>query len=174
MADTIGGGISLHSPDPRGIIDLAEFHVPDSLAKTVRSGRYEIRINTAFEEVVLGCAEREETWISAAIAESYIQLHRMGHAHSVEAWGQEHLSGGLYGVAIGAAFFGESMFSIGRDASKVALVALVGRMRARGMTLLDTQWTTPHLARFGGREIPRNEYMLRLDDALRREAVFWP
>ena len=172
MSDAERDEISLYSPDPRGIIDLHEFHVPMSLAKTLRSGKFEIRIDTAFREVLRGCAAREETWISPSIAISYIRLHDLGYAHSVESWMNGVLAGGLYGVSLGGAFFGESMFTLLRDASKAALVALVDRMKRNGMTLLDTQYVTPHLSKFGAREIPRNEYMSRLGKAIEMPDLF--
>ena len=145
------GEIGWFSPDPRGIIPLDTFHVPARLARIVRSGRFEIRVDTAFESVMRACAERPDdgTWISEDIVQSYLALHRLGLAHSVEAWRRGALVGGLYGVHLGGAFFGESMFHRETDASKVALVALVDRMQRRGFALLDTQWVTPHLEQFG-------------------------
>jgi leucyl/phenylalanyl-tRNA--protein transferase len=169
------GEIRWFSPDPRGIIPLDTFHVPQRLARVVRSGRFEIRIDTDFAAVMRGCAERREpdgTWIDEEILESYLALHRAGYAHSVEAWRDGALAGGLYGVALGAAFFGESMFHRVPDASKVALAALVDRLRGRGVALLDTQWVTEHLTQFGAREIPRRRYLRLLADALRLEARF--
>jgi leucyl/phenylalanyl-tRNA--protein transferase len=169
------GEIRWFSPDPRGIIPLDTFHVPQRLARVVRSGRFEIRIDTDFAAVMRGCAERREpdgTWIDEEILESYLALHRAGYAHSVEAWRDGALAGGLYGVALGAAFFGESMFHRVPDASKVALAALVDRLRGRGFALLDTQWVTEHLTQFGAREIPRRRYLRLLADALRLEARF--
>lgn len=160
------GRILWFSPDPRGILPLDRFHVPRSLGRVVRSGRFEIRLSTAFDEVMRACADRGQTWISEEIIASYWRLHRLGHAHSVEAWREGRLVGGLYGVALGAAFFGESMFHRETDASKVALVALVRRLRDRGFRLLDTQWMTPHLRRFGGVEIPRLRYLDLLGQAL--------
>lgn len=156
------GEIAWFSPDPRAIIPLDTFHVPHGLKRTLKKGIFEIRINTAFEDVMRACARRDETWISEVILESYVNLHRQGHAHSVETWLDGKLVGGLYGVAIGGAFFGESMFHEATDASKVALHALVERLRARNFTLLDTQWLTPHLLTFGAIEIPRAEYQRRL------------
>jgi leucyl/phenylalanyl-tRNA--protein transferase len=163
-----GGAIGWFSPDPRGIIPLDTFHVPSRLARVVRSGRFEVRVDTAFEAVMRACAaDREDgTWISDEIIESYVALFDRGLAHSVETWRDEALVGGLYGVHLGGAFFGESMFHTETDASKVALVALVERLRAQDFRLLDTQWLTPHLARFGGVEISRDEYLARLADAL--------
>jgi leucyl/phenylalanyl-tRNA--protein transferase len=166
MADE-SGEIYWFSPDPRCIFPLDRFHVPRSLRKTVARQVFEIRVDTAFEQVIAGCADRPEgTWISDRIRALYTELHRRGFAHSVEAWQDGRMAGGLYGVAIGGAFFGESMFARVSDASKVALVALVERLRSRGYTLLDTQWVTPHLARFGAVEIPRPAYLRRLRLAL--------
>ena len=157
------GKIAWFSPDPRAIIPLDDgFHVPHGLRRTLRKGRFEIRVDTAFETVMRQCAARDETWIDEQIIVSYVNLHRLGHAHSVEAWLDGRLAGGLYGVALGGAFFGESMFHEVTDASKVALHALVMRLRARGFELLDTQWLTPHLETFGALEIPRAEYRERL------------
>lgn len=166
------GEIGWFSPDPRGVIPLEAFHVPKSLARVVKSGRFELRVDTAFAEVLDGCAEREETWIDATVKASYTQLLDRGYAHSVECWRDGELVGGLYGVAIGGAFFGESMFSRQTDASKVALVYLVERLRARGYVLLDTQWTTPHLQKFGAVDIPKAEYMRQLHAAVHCEASF--
>jgi leucyl/phenylalanyl-tRNA--protein transferase len=168
------GEIGWFSPDPRGIIPLDGFHVPRRLARVARSGRFEIRIDTSFEDVIRACAsDRDEgTWISDEIVESYLTLHRLGLAHSVETWHQRQLVGGLYGVHLGGAFFGESMFHRETDASRVALVALVDRLHRRGFTLLDTQWTTPHLQQFGAVEIPGSEYRVRLAAALRKTCSF--
>ena len=157
------GEIAWFSPDPRGIIPLDEgFRVPHGLRRTLKKGAFEIRVDTAFETVMRACAVREETWINEEIIASYTALHRLGHAHSVEAWQDGQLAGGLYGVTLGGAFFGESMFHEVTDASKVALHALVMRLRARGFELLDTQWLTPHLETFGAREISRSDYRDRL------------
>ncbi|HTI38708.1 MAG TPA: leucyl/phenylalanyl-tRNA--protein transferase [Vicinamibacterales bacterium] len=169
------GEIRWYSPDPRGILPLEAFHVPQRLARVARSRRFEIRIDSDFRGVLQGCAERREpegTWIDEEIFESYAALHEAGHAHSVEAWKDGALAGGLYGVALGGAFFGESMFHRVADASKVALVALVARLCARGFVLLDTQWVTEHLEQFGAREIPRRRYLRLLGDALRIPAAF--
>ncbi len=168
------GEIGWFSPDPRGIIPLDTFIVPKRLARVVRSGKFEIAVNRDFPGVMQACAsDREEgTWINQEIFESYVALHRRGLAHSVETWQDGRLVGGLYGVHLGGAFFGESMFHRVTDASKVALVALVERMRAHGFTLLDTQWTTPHLEQFGAEEIPRAEYLSRLAAALGQRCVF--
>ena len=163
-------------PQRRGIIPLDAFHVPRRLRRTLRNGGFEIRCDTAFPAVMRGCAaatsERPQTWINDEIIELYTALFRRGAAHSVEAWLDGTLVGGLYGVHIGAVFFGESMFSRVTDASKVALVHLVARLRRGGFMLLDTQFTTAHLERFGAVEIPRREYHARLKAALAREAQF--
>ena len=166
------GVLRWYSPDPRGIIPLDAFHVPSRLARVVRSRRFEIRVDTAFTEVIRACAEVSRdpadpgSWISEEILETYVGLHEQGVAHSVEAWQGSVLAGGLYGVALGGVFFGESMFHRITDASKVALVALVERMRTRGYRLLDTQWTTDHLEQFGAVEIPRRRYLELLEDGL--------
>lgn len=165
MADSKTGEISWFSPDPRAIFELSEFRIPRSLKQIVKKNIFEIRVNSRFEEVIRACGGRHETWISEDVVQTYLELHRRGFAHSVESWKQGALAGGLYGVALGGAFFGESMFSRERDASKAALVFLVKRMNEHGFTLLDTQWVTPHLARFGAKEIPRAEYMKRLKKA---------
>lgn len=168
-------------PDLRGIIPLDGFHVPKRLARTIRADFFTIRCDTAFEQVIRGCAapaeDRAETWINDDILAVYTELFKRGAAHSVETWvqfesGEEELVGGLYGVHLGAAFFGESMFSRVTDASKVALVHLVARLIKGGFTLLDTQFVTPHLERFGAIEIPRGEYRRRLAEAIRRPAYF--
>jgi leucyl/phenylalanyl-tRNA--protein transferase len=168
------GEIGWFSPDPRGILPVDTFHVPGRLARLVRQAPYEIAIDRAFEDVMRACAERprEGTWISEEIVESYTALYRLGLAHSVEAWRDGELVGGLYGVHLGGAFFGESMFHRATDASKLALVALVDRLARRGFTLLDTQWITPHLVQFGAIEIPRAEYLRRLEEALKRDCSF--
>jgi leucyl/phenylalanyl-tRNA--protein transferase len=169
----VDGEIRWFSPDPRTIIPLDGLRVSRRLRRTCRSGRFEVRINTAFREVMLGCANREEgTWISEEILEAYCELHHLGLAHSVETWQAGELAGGLYGVALGGAFFGESMFHYRTDASKVALVATVEHLNARGYTLFDVQYTTPHLARFGAVEIPRRQYLARLKKALAVPARF--
>jgi leucyl/phenylalanyl-tRNA--protein transferase len=166
------GEIAWFSPDPRAIIPIEEFHAPHGLRRTLKSGKFEIRIDTEFEAVMRACAERSDTWINQEIVESYVELHRRGCAHSVEAWFEGRLAGGLYGVAIGGAFFGESMFHRVTDASKVALYALVERLRLRGFTLLDTQWLTPHLQTFGAFEVPRSVYRALLDSSLKRDCDF--
>ena len=169
----VEGEIEWFSPDPRAIIDLDTFHVPRNLARRCRSGRFEIRVNTAFGAVMRACADRPEgTWISEDIVTGYTRLHELGLAHSVESWHQGQLAGGLYGVALGGAFFGESMFHRVTDASKVALVALVERLRSRGYLLLDVQFTTPHLRQFTVAEIPRSDYLVRLQAALALDCRF--
>lgn len=160
------GAIEWYSPDPRAILPLGEFHISDSLQRVLRQGVFEIRVNTSFEAVMRRCSERPETWINPEIVESYVLLHELGHAHSVEAWCDAKMVGGLYGVVIGGAFFGESMFHDVTNASKVALCALVERLRARHFALLDTQWLTPHLERFGAIEISRREYIYLLTRAV--------
>ncbi len=177
MADE-EGAISWYSPDPRGILPLDTFHVPSRLQRVLRKQPFRIEIDCAFERVIRACAEAERepgdsgTWISDDILASYCALHELGYAHSVEAWDADRLVGGLYGVALGGAFFGESMFHHATDASKVALVALVERLTARGFTLLDTQWVTDHLQQFGALEIPRDDYLRRLEASIRHAAVF--
>lgn len=174
MADAASAGqIFWIDPRRRGILPLDGLRVPRRLARSWRSGGFEIRIDSDFPGVVSRCADRAETWISGEIARLYRDLHRMGAAHSVEVWMEGELAGGLYGVALGAAFFGESMFSARRDASKLALVALVARLRAGGYRLLDTQFVTEHLARLGAIEIPRAEYHRLLEVAINRPADFW-
>jgi len=174
MAVDKRGRIGWFSPDPRAVIPLDErFHVPHGLRRVLKQGKFEITADTDFDTVIRECAKRKEgTWISTGIIESYSKLHRLGHAHSVETRLDGKLVGGLYGVAVGGAFFGESMYHRATDASKVALVALVERLRARGFVLLDTQWTTPHLQQFGTFEIPRHEYLWRLEHALKLECSF--
>jgi leucyl/phenylalanyl-tRNA--protein transferase len=163
-------------PVRRGILPLDRFHVPSRLRRTVRSGRFTVRCNNAFEAVMRGCAEstseRPQTWINDEIISLYTALFHRGAAHCVECWVNDTLVGGLYGVQLGAAFFGESMFSRATDASKVALVHLVARLRAGGFQLLDSQFVTEHLQRFGAIEIPRREYHARLAAALRQKAHF--
>ena len=167
------GELRLFSPDPRGVIPLEKFRIPHGSRKILRDSAWKVTVNGAFEEVVLGCAERDETWIDETIFGSYAELHRLGHAHSVEVWRDGELAGGLYGVAIGAAFCGESMFSRVPGASKVALANLVERLRGRGFVLLDTQWVTPHLEKFGACEIPRSEYLEKLAKAVEMKTSFW-
>ena len=163
-------------PESRGIIPLEKFHVSRSLAKTIRKSPFETVFDGDFDAVIGACAEsrrdRRSTWINAPIREAYGELFRIGHCHTVEAWNGEDLAGGLYGVTLGRAFFGESMVSRERDASKICLVRLVERLKARGFVLLDTQFATDHLARFGAIEVPRARYEKLLTEALRGEAVF--
>ncbi len=166
------GEIGWFSPDPRGVIPLDTFHIPHGLARTMKKKPFEIRINHGFEAVMRACAQGRDTWISEEIIASYTALHRMGHAHSVEAWKEEKLVGGLYGVSLQGGFFGESMFHTATDASKVALVALIERLRERGFALLDTQWVTPHLETFGAVNISRRTYLQRLRAALKMDCSF--
>jgi leucyl/phenylalanyl-tRNA--protein transferase len=165
-------------PEQRGIIPLDRFHVPRRLLRTVLSGMFEVSVDRDFPGTIAGCATpapgRTDTWINPQIERLFGELHRMGYAHSVECWQQGRLVGGLYGVAIGAAFFGESMFSFVSDASKVALVHLVARLRLGGFRLLDTQFVTAHLARFGTEEIARDDYKARLSQAVNVPAAWLP
>ncbi|WP_313593809.1 leucyl/phenylalanyl-tRNA--protein transferase [Agrobacterium cavarae] len=157
-------------PDLRGIIPLNDFHVSKSLAKAIRKKPFDIRVDTAFSAVMAGCAaeapDRPNTWINETIRKLYTELHEIGHAHSVEAWDGDELVGGLYGVSLGAAFFGESMFSRRTNASKICLVHLVERLRTQGFMLLDTQFTTEHLKTFGAIDVPKDEYAKMLDLAV--------
>ncbi len=172
MADD-DGEILWFCPNFRGIIELDDFAIPRTLRAIVRSGKFRITADACFEDVIRGCADREKTWISDKIIECYIALYETGHAHSVEVWDRQgELAGGLYGVAIGGAFFGESMFHRQRDASKVGLVALISQLRRCGFALLDTQWLTKHLSRMGGTEIDRIEYFIRLHRAIEMECEF--
>jgi leucyl/phenylalanyl-tRNA--protein transferase len=165
------------SPEIRGIVPLHRFHLPKRLARTIRSDKFTVKVDTAFADVMQACAapakDRKESWINDEILSLYTSLYEMGHAHSVETWHEKLLVGGLYGVSIGAAFFGESMFSIERDASKVALAHLVARLIAGCYALLDTQFLTDHLAQFGAIQIPRLEYLALLSDALGKDADFY-
>ena len=161
------------SPDPRAILPLDHFHVSRRLARTIRSGKFEIAVDRDFVGVVRGCADRAEgTWITRDMMVAYQRLHDLGYAHSVEAWREGKLAGGVYGVAIGGLFAAESMFYRVTDASKVALAALVHRLSERGYALLDVQMITEHTARLGVVEIPRREYLERLRDAVKREVSF--
>ena len=168
------GAIRWYTADPRGILPLETFHVPRTLRQVVRQNRFDVRVNTHFEEVMRACMETrpEGSWISDDLIRVYLRLHETGYAHSVESWRGGRLVGGLYGVSIGAAFFGESMFHLERDASKVALVHLVQRLRDRGYELLDTQASTTHLERFGCVEIRAEDYLRRLKCALARQCDF--
>jgi leucyl/phenylalanyl-tRNA--protein transferase len=169
---------ALHWLDPenRGILPLHEFHLPRSLMKTLRSGKFEVTADKAFAATIGACAQQREnrpdTWINLEIERLFIELHSLGFAHSVETWAGGELVGGLYGACLGGAFFGESMFSTHTDASKVALVHLVARLRLGGFLLLDTQFITAHLSRFGTREIPRVEYHKLLAEAVEAPARF--
>ncbi len=162
--------VYLVEPEQRGVIPLDAFHIPARLRRTIRSEPFAVRVDTAFDAVLNACAAsgpgREETWINAPIMGLYLDLHMRGHAHSIECWKDEVLVGGLYGVTLGGAFFGESMFSRATDASKVALIHLVARLRLGGWRLLDAQFRTPHLEQFGLLEIPQRAYLKRLADAL--------
>lgn len=164
-------------PELRGVIPLERFHLSSRLARTVRSDRFEIRIDSEFDHVIAACAEarpdRPETWINARIREIFHELFRLGHAHTVECWRDHRLVGGLYGLALGGAFFGESMFHRETDASKVALVHLVARLRHGGYSLLDAQFQTAHLAQFGTQEVPRAAYQALLDKAVATQADWW-
>jgi leucyl/phenylalanyl-tRNA--protein transferase len=177
MAET-AEDLSLYwiEPEQRGIIPLDRFHISDRLARTVRSDRFTVTVNRDFDAVIDACATpqpgRAKTWINARIRMLYRRLHERGHCHSVEVYDDDELVGGLYGVTLGAAYFGESMFHRARDASKVALVHLVARLKAGGYTLLDTQFVTDHLKTFGAVEIPRRQYHRLLEEALRGEARF--
>jgi leucyl/phenylalanyl-tRNA--protein transferase len=170
------GQVRWYTADPRGILPLDRFHVPKTLAQFMRSGRFpfEIRIDHDFEAIMRACMQCRAgaTWISEEMIEAYVRLHRLGLAHSVEVWREGKLSGGLYGVSIGGAFFGESMFHYEPDASKVALVHLVRRLQERGFVLLDAQAATEHLRRFGCIEIPAEEYLSRLRAAIKKKCVF--
>jgi leucyl/phenylalanyl-tRNA---protein transferase len=166
------GTIEWFSPDPRAILPLDKFHVPHGLQRVVRKKVFEIQIDHHFSDVIRACAKRKDTWINKEIIESYERLHDLGYAHSVEAFSDGKLVGGLYGVAIGSAFFGESMFHRKTDASKIALVALIEHLRARKFTLLDTQWVTPHLVQFGAIEIPRSQYLRLLRPAVELQRKF--
>jgi len=171
MADSYGR-IEFYRSDPRSVLEFEDLHVPRSLGRVIRKGTFEVRVDEDFDGVIRACADREETWISAEIIEAYVRLHHAGKAHSVEAYSEEALVGGLYGVALGGAFMGESMFTRKRDASKVCFVYLVGRLRERGYELLDCQIQNPHLARLGAREIPEREYLRRLEHALNLDCSF--
>jgi leucyl/phenylalanyl-tRNA---protein transferase len=170
-------GLYWIEPEARGIIPLDRFHVPRRLARTVASDLFEVRVDTDFDAVIAGCSEattgRAKTWINARIRRLYGELFKLGHCHTVEAWRDGTLVGGLYGVRLGAAFFGESMFSRERDASKVALVHLVGRLKAGGFRLLDTQFTTAHLKQFGAIDVDRRRYHRLLEAAIVENADFY-
>jgi leucyl/phenylalanyl-tRNA--protein transferase len=161
------------SPDPRAVFELGELHVSRRLARTMRTGKFKVTVNRAFGDVIHGCGDRAEgTWLTAAMVYAYQRLHRLGHAHSVEVWQDDVLAGGLYGVAIGGFFAGESMFTRVRDASKVALAYTMDRLVERGFELFDTQFLTEHTARMGATLIPRDDYLARLRHALRKPVRF--
>jgi leucyl/phenylalanyl-tRNA---protein transferase len=166
------GSIEWFSPTRRGIIPLENFHLPHMANRAWKRQSFEIRFDSEFAKVIRECARREETWINDEIIISYEQLHRLGHAHSVEAWQNGKMAGGLYGVALGGAFFGESMFTHVREASKIALAGLVQRLERRKFTLLDTQWLTPHLKQFGAIEVSRAKYLQMLEGALNLRRSF--
>ena len=173
------GRLRWFSPDPRGVLPLENFRLPHGFRRTLPHLDFTVTVNTAFEEVVAGCADRAETWIDPAIARVYAELHAQGAAHSVEVWSRGSLAGGLYGVQVGGAFFGESMFSRVSEASKLALLSLVEILRERHFGLLDIQWVTDHLELFGAVEVRRAVYLRMLHDALVQECVFhaageWP
>jgi leucyl/phenylalanyl-tRNA--protein transferase len=171
MADGYGR-MGFYRSDPRSILELDSLHVSKSLARVVRKGTYDVSVNRNFEAVIRACADRKDTWISAEIIRAFVRFHEAGKAHSVEAYSGGELAGGLYGVALGGAFMGESMFSRMRDASKVCLVHLVERLKEREYVLLDCQIQNEHLARLGATEIPQSEYLRRLENALRLERSF--
>jgi leucyl/phenylalanyl-tRNA--protein transferase len=172
MADPRTGKIDWYSPDPRGIIDLNRFYIPHHLRSVIQRGKFRITMDLAFKQVMEGCAGREETWIDARIIDCYCELHQMGFAHSVESWLGDELAGGLYGVAIGGAFFGESMFHTKTNGSKAALAGLVQQLKEQKYQLLDIQFITAHLSRFGAETISRDEYLYRLGRALRKKCEF--
>lgn len=177
MAETRGGDrLYWLDPEQRGIMPLDAFHLPRRLLRTVLSDRYQVSANEDFAAVIASCAEpapgRMDTWINPMIERLFTELHEQGHAHSVEVWQDDTLVGGLYGVALGGAFFGESMFSRARDASKVALAHLVARLRLGGFSLLDTQFVTSHLSQFGATEVPRATYKALLQNAVAVDALF--
>jgi leucyl/phenylalanyl-tRNA---protein transferase len=175
MAESRTGPISWHSPDPRAIIPLNDFNTPRSLRREMKQSASTITVDRAFDRVIVECAERrypDDTWISDDIIRVYTELHRMGVAHSVETWLEGRLVGGLYGVALGGAFFGESMFSRMQNGSKFALVTLVGRLKVRGYRLLDTQIMNEHIRQFGAIDIPREDYLLLLSEALPLPVTF--
>ena len=166
------GRVEFYRSEPRAVLELDELHVSKSLRRTIRKETYEIRVDEDFEAVIRACARREETWINAEIVDGFVALHRAGKAHSIEAYHAGELAGGLYGVALGGAFMGESMFTRMRDASKICFFHLVERLKSRGYTLLDCQIQNDHLKSLGVKEIPEREYLSRLEDALRLDRSF--
>ena len=171
MADS-HGRIEFYRSDPRSVLEFEDLHVSRSLARVIRKGTYDVRVDEDFESVIRACADREETWINAEIIDAFIRLHKAGKTHSVEAYSDDSLVGGLYGVTLGGAFMGESMFARKKDASKVCFVYLVERLKERGFALLDCQIQNPHLASLGAREIPEHEYLSRLQHALSLQRSF--
>lgn len=174
MGDDRIGTLNWYAPDPRAHLPLDDVHVPHNLRRRVRRREFSVTSDQAFEAVIQACADRDRTWITPRIIRAYTALHERGAAHSVECWQEGKLAGGLYGVALGGAFFGESMFFRASHASKVALIHLTRQLRAGGFTLLDTQYSTEHLERFGVTEIPRDAYEQRLADALAVSSTWWP
>ena len=172
MGDPTTGDIQWHRPDPRAIIPLGDVRVTSSLRATIRKGHLSITVDTAFHDVITACADRPECWITPAVIDAYTELHHLGLAHSVESWCEGRLVGGLYGVALGGAFFGESMFSRMNDASKVSFVALVQRLRERGFSLLDTQYINDFTASLGAIEIPDAAYQRRLQACIDNDVSF--
>ena len=166
------GRIEWFSPNPRAVIPLEKFHVPHGLRRIARKHVFECKIDNRFSEVIRACAKRPDTWINDEIIKSYENLFDLGFAHSIETWSNGKLVGGLYGVALGGAFFGESMFHRETDASKFALLSLVDHLREKRFALLDTQWLTAHLAQFGAIEIPRTRYLKLLTDAVELRCAF--
>ena len=171
MADRYGR-IGFYRSDPRSVLEFEDLHVSRSLGRVIRKGTYEVRVDEDFEGVVRACADREETWINAEIVRAYVRLHQVGKAHSVEAYHGGELAGGLYGVSLGGAFMGESMFARMPDASKVCFFYLVERLQERGFELLDCQIQNDHLARLGAKQIPESEYLWRLERALKLDRSF--
>ncbi|MFB6278676.1 MAG: leucyl/phenylalanyl-tRNA--protein transferase [Salinibacter sp.] len=174
MGDDATGTVRWYAPDPRAHLPLDAFHVPHNLRRRVRQREFEVTADQAFGAVIEACADRSRTWITPRIIRVYTALHERGYAHSVECWQDGELAGGLYGVALKGAFFGESMFYRVSNASKVALVHLVRQLRAGGFTLLDTQYSTEHLERFGVVEIPRPAFQKKLSRALDQTSTWWP
>ncbi len=172
MGDPVSGEIHWHRPDPRAIIPLDAIHISSSLRATLRKGRYSVTFDTCFHDVIMACAERPDCWITPTVIDVYTELHHLGLAHSVESWFNGNLVGGLYGVAIGGAFFGESMFSRMNDASKVSFVALVTRLRERQFSLLDTQYINDFTASLGAVEIPDAEYLRLLQSCIDSDISF--
>lgn len=174
MGDDDTGAIRWYAPNPRGILPLDTFYVPNNLDRRVQRREFSVTTDQGFEDVIRACADRRRTWITEPIIRVYCELHEMGFAHSVECWKDDALAGGLYGVALGGAFFGESMFYRVSNASKVALVHLVRQMKAGGYVLLDTQYSNPHLEQFGVVEISRSDYEDRLAHAIALDPTWWP